>query len=79
MDEIENSAENAETLWLSEFYRICHRADFIEFYCEVEGEWLQYGGWEEHIPAIFGSFRNAVMAFRAHCSEVAIRSRPSPD
>jgi hypothetical protein len=63
----------------AEFGRICDRDDFVEFYCEAEELWLQYADWNEKIPAVFGSFKNAVIGFRVRSSESATGFRPPPE
>lgn len=55
--------------WAKSFERIKNNKLFIEFYCEAEDNWLQYSDWAPKIHGVFGSYENAVLAFRTYLKE----------
>jgi len=50
--------------WKKEFEKIKDTEEFQEFYIEQEDQWLQHADWDEKIPGILGSYKNAVKEFR---------------
>jgi len=59
------STKQEKNAWEKEFDRIKKNKSFSEFYCEKEDEWLQYSDWNSKIPAVFGSYKNAVLQYRS--------------